>query len=46
MKPAVEMKCADCKAEIGVGNLTKRKPRKVLCAKCFRRYKNGIKEGN
>ena len=39
MKQAVEMFCEDCGTEILVGNLTKRKPRKVLCSKCYKNYK-------
>ena len=41
MKPAVELKCADCGTEILVGNLVgkKKKDRKVVCSKCVKEYK-------
>ncbi len=37
--PAVEMFCAECKTELLVPYLTRRKPRRVLCFKCFKGVK-------
>lgn len=41
MKPAVELFCADCPAEILVGHLVgkRKKDRKVVCSKCVKKYK-------
>ena len=40
--PAVELYCADCGTELLVPHLTKKKPRKVICSKCYKEIK-GVK---
>lgn len=36
----VGWKCEDCGTELAVPHLTKRKPRKVVCSKCIKNYKD------